>query len=238
MTKVLVSVRDADEATLALQAGVDLIDLKEPRRGALGPVAPDVVAQAIARIAGAAPLSMALGELRDMADPAGRLRETHPGVSYVKIGLAGCETELPRDWRDRWQAAASAAPPHVRLVAVCYADWRTCGAPSPGDVLAHGLRLGCRAVLVDTFDKGRGDLFAAWSGPDLRRFCARIQAAGAVSVLAGSLNLQSLRKVLPWRPDYAAFRGAACAPSREGAIDPGKLAELVLAVGGQTAMKN
>ena len=44
MTRVLVSVRDALEARIALDCGVDLIDVKEPLRGPLG--AADAVAMA------------------------------------------------------------------------------------------------------------------------------------------------------------------------------------------------
>ena len=37
MTRLLVSVRSAEEAEIALAGGADVIDVKEPRRGALGP---------------------------------------------------------------------------------------------------------------------------------------------------------------------------------------------------------
>ena len=36
MTGLLVSVRSASEARVALAAGVDVIDVKEPNRGSLG----------------------------------------------------------------------------------------------------------------------------------------------------------------------------------------------------------
>ena len=34
--RILVSVRDADEADIAVRAGADLVDAKDPKRGALG----------------------------------------------------------------------------------------------------------------------------------------------------------------------------------------------------------
>jgi hypothetical protein len=40
MMKMLVSVRDIDEALAAAQAGADFIDLKDPAAGALGGLAP------------------------------------------------------------------------------------------------------------------------------------------------------------------------------------------------------
>src|SRR5207244_7336185 len=42
MTGLLVSVRSAAEAETALAGGADVVDVKEPRRGALGPADPSV----------------------------------------------------------------------------------------------------------------------------------------------------------------------------------------------------
>jgi uncharacterized protein (UPF0264 family) len=51
-------------------------------------------------------------------------------------------------------------------------------------------------------------------------------------VLGGSLDLASLPEVLAWRPDYVAFRGAACSGPRDGKLDSTRLASLVEAVRG------
>ena len=48
MTRLLVSVRNVEEAQIAIAEGVDLIDVKEPSRGALGAADP-VTLKAIAR---------------------------------------------------------------------------------------------------------------------------------------------------------------------------------------------
>ena len=42
-TRVLASVRSLEEARIALDAGVDINDLKAPARGALGAVEPDAI---------------------------------------------------------------------------------------------------------------------------------------------------------------------------------------------------
>ena len=39
--KLLVSVSNADEAFAAVEGGADIIDAKDPSRGALGPVSPE-----------------------------------------------------------------------------------------------------------------------------------------------------------------------------------------------------
>ncbi len=52
MTLFLASVRDAAEAEMAIGAGADIIDLKDPGQGALGALAPDTIAACVRRVAG------------------------------------------------------------------------------------------------------------------------------------------------------------------------------------------
>ena len=52
MTRFLASVRDAEEAELALETGADIIDLKEPNRGALGAVDEKTVELCVRAVAG------------------------------------------------------------------------------------------------------------------------------------------------------------------------------------------
>ncbi|MDP7303223.1 MAG: (5-formylfuran-3-yl)methyl phosphate synthase, partial [Pirellulaceae bacterium] len=65
MTELLVSVRDANEAQQALAGGADVIDVKEPARGALGAADPEVWHHVRRAIPLDVRLSVALGELTD-----------------------------------------------------------------------------------------------------------------------------------------------------------------------------
>ena len=60
---LLVSVRNAAEATEALAGGASIIDVKEPSRGPLGRADADVTAAIAEAVAGRAPLTVACGEL-------------------------------------------------------------------------------------------------------------------------------------------------------------------------------
>jgi uncharacterized protein (UPF0264 family) len=219
MTRLLVSVRDVDEARTALEAGVDLIDLKEPRRGPLGAVAPDVIRGAVELVEGRLPISAALGELADWhpSDSA----KLPAGLDFAKLGLAGCA--LFADWPQHWEAALALLPTWVASVAVVYADRRAARAPRPLEVLDHGIRLGCRAVLVDTFDKSGPGLIDCWPPAKIEGFVARVQQAGLWAVLAGSIRRAQLPQVLAANPDWIAIRGAVCRPSRKGRLDPALL---------------
>ena len=63
MTGLLVSVRDAEEARHAADAGADLIDIKEPLAGPLGAAAPETIAEIVHVVAGRCPISVALANL-------------------------------------------------------------------------------------------------------------------------------------------------------------------------------
>src|SRR5487761_1630141 len=91
MTRLLVSVRSPQEACLAAEAGVDLIDLKEPRQGSLGCVGLGVARRICDGFAGSRPQSMALGELADWCgDDWKRCAAIPAGIVFAKIGLARC----------------------------------------------------------------------------------------------------------------------------------------------------
>ncbi len=111
-------------------------------------------------------------------------------------------------------------------VAVIYADWQSSMAPTPRDVLAGARRLGCGAVLVDTFDKRGGGLLDLWSPRTLARCVAEVHEAGMLVALAGGLALKSLERILPLMPDLIGVRGAACRGGRAGMLDSDRVRQL------------
>ena len=209
---LLVSVRSADEARVALAGGADVIDVKEPNRGSLGAADAQVVAEVAAAVGEFAPISVALGELLEGQ----RFAAGAAGMAFAKIGLAGCRSRA--DWPARWRAAIAEWPACVRPVAVVYADWQFADAPPPENVLAEAAAIGCPALLVDTWDKSRGTLFDHWAAQDVTQFCRHVRAAGIAVVLAGSLHGESLAAAAACRPDLIAVRGAVCAGGRTGAV--------------------
>ena len=222
MTRLLVSVRSFEEACLAAEAGVDLIDLKEPRHGSLGRVDFDTARQISEHLAIERPLSMALGELAEWSDADWSLiDQIPPGVAYAKLGLAGC-AELP-DWRVLWQRAIRFHPSHCQSVAVIYSDWHEARAPKPESVLDLALENGCRALLIDTWRKDRGNVFAHCDASTTDALFGRAKQYGLLTVLAGSLTSANVDHALALAPDFVAVRGAVCSDSREGALVPDKL---------------
>ncbi|HEY2840713.1 MAG TPA: (5-formylfuran-3-yl)methyl phosphate synthase [Pirellulales bacterium] len=225
-TRLLISVRDCQEARAALDAGADLIDVKEPRRGALGAVDPETLRQIVRTVAGRTPISAAMGELLEDAE---RTAAALPaGVTLAKFGLAGCRDRA--DWPARLAGAVAALPHGAAGVAVIYADNRLADAPAADEVIRHALAVCCRAVLVDTHDKLAGSLLDLWTFDECRRVIEQIRAAGMLAVMAGSLKATAIARLLPLEPDYVAVRGAVCRGSREGSLDGKLLSELVAIV--------
>src|SRR2546428_5082436 len=92
--QLLISVAGPAEARAALRGGADVIDAKDPRRGALGPVSLQRLAAIRAAVAGARPLSAALGDAASEEALAGAVAgAVAVGVAFVKVGFAGVTSE-------------------------------------------------------------------------------------------------------------------------------------------------
>jgi len=223
---LLVSVRDAMEARAALEGGADVIDVKEPNRGSLGPADSATIAAVVDAVAGRAPVTAAAGELVDLIR--GEKLHLPTGIELFKIGLAGCR-DLPH-WKSRWLQTIDSiwpAPSAVaHAVAVVYADWRTAKAPAPEEVLAAAVDSGCPALLVDTWNKSRGGLFDHWTTQDICTLMQATHAHGLLLVLAGSLAGPTLAEAARLMPDLVAVRGAACEAGRTTAVSLARVADV------------
>jgi uncharacterized protein (UPF0264 family) len=231
MTRLLVSVRNRSEALTALDAGADLIDIKEPLRGSLGYAGGATISEIARSVAGRAPTSAAFGELMHQSDTDDAwFDEAVSSIAFAKIGLANCA--LTRDWADRWQRFDRRLPEAIHRVAVAYAD-DAAKAPAFHEIVTQAVRLGCRAVLIDTFNKGSGPLLGHWSRSKVRSSILQIQAHGMLAVLAGGLTEVAIESLLPLAPDLFAVRGAACtAHDRTGLLCAEPIRRLKALLGG------
>ena len=119
--RLLVSVKNAEEAMAALAGGADLIDAKDPAAGALGAVSLDVLRDIHSTVAGLRPVSAALGDAIDEAANRAHARAyALAGASLVKIGFAGVSSRMRVG--DLITAAMRGAAHHADVIAVAYAD--------------------------------------------------------------------------------------------------------------------
>jgi (5-formylfuran-3-yl)methyl phosphate synthase len=230
-TGLLVSVRNRSEALTALSAGAAVIDVKDPRRGALGRADTDEIARVVEAVAGRAPVTAALGELTDLAHLATQhaVDAVPRGVSLFKIGLAGCGNS--KDWPLLWrqlihQSTGSHGETPTKPVAVVYADWKRAHAPEPDLVLSTAIEFECPALLVDTWSKTSGSSFDHWTPESMIPFIQRARQYGLRIVLAGSLGVEQIPQAMALEPDLLAVRGAVCEGGRDGVVSHEKVKQL------------
>ncbi|MBS0265487.1 MAG: hypothetical protein JSS02_26380 [Planctomycetes bacterium] len=226
--RLLVSVRSAAEAALALKGGCDVLDVKEPARGALGMADTSTIA-AIAAVAAAGntpvPVSVALGEACEWSGDRLGL-ELPAGIAYVKLGTAQLHNPGTAHWRfaeaqEKFAVLAAApltAAPH--WIAVAYADHHLAGTIAPEAVADLACDCHCVGLLVDTYSKQQRRLVDWLDAPRLTALGARCRELGLQYALAGRLQLDDLPAVLSAQPEIVGIRSAACRDGeRNGPID-------------------
>ena len=93
--QLLISVRDAAEAQSALAGGADIIDAKDPARGALGAVTLTTLRAIRSAVGDKRPVSAALGDAVDETRVECAAHEAAAaGVAYVKLGFFGTASRL------------------------------------------------------------------------------------------------------------------------------------------------
>ncbi len=218
--RLLVSVRSVAEAHQVLGEPVDIIDIKEPKRGSLGRAEWTEIQSIFDFVAGRRALSVALGELSEWMTSDLSLAEMPP-VSFAKFGMSGLAQEP--QWRLQWQKLWSQMPTGVIPVAVAYVDHQLCQAPAPAEIIDFAVEVGCGVVLLDTFFKRRGRLLDYLTRSQLESLIGRVHAHEMLIALAGSISFDQVPKVADLPADILAVRGAVCGRGRAGLIDAKKI---------------
>jgi (5-formylfuran-3-yl)methyl phosphate synthase len=202
VTRMLASVATQGEVAQALALGADLIDLKDPGRGALGAWPLDAIPAVVRLVGGRKPVSATIGDLpmRPMLLAEAAERTAGTGIDIVKVGFfpggdrAGCI-----------EALGGLARRGVQLVAVLFADRERDLSLVPALAAA-----GFHGVMLDTADKRAGGLRDHLDDAELDRFVRLGRRSGLLTGLAGSLGLDDVAPLAVLRPDYLGFRGALC----------------------------
>lgn len=218
-TLFLASVSDAREAALALACGADIVDLKDPARGALGAVPADQALEALNAVRGRVPVSMTIGDapLEPQSLETALAAAAALSPSYIKIGLFDGDLPACEGMLRSFAARGS------RLVAVFLADRLkadAAGAAAVSALLERLAAIGFCGAMADTAAKGSGGLRAHWPDEFCAFFLEEARRRSLFAGLAGSLTLSDIAPLLALRPDLLGFRGALCAAGRTSALDP------------------
>ncbi len=211
MTLMLASVADAEEAALAAAAGTDIVDFKDPTKGAIAAASQQVVEAGVRAVAGRAQTSATLGDppydAVSLMARARRFREA--GVDMLKLAVDG-------PMLDTLAGSLEALAREGRLIGMLFAD----EAPDFG-LLARLAALGFTGAMLDTRAKGAGRLIEHLDVARLAHFCAIAHQHGLTAGLAGSLEPPDIPRLLLTEPYALGFRGALCKGRLRGAaLDP------------------
>ena len=204
------------EASEAIAGGADIIDVKNPKEGALGANYPWV----IKRIKEITPknieVSCTLGEVPNLPGSISlaALGAASLGVDYIKVGLYGLKTpEEAIFLLQNVNRAAKEFNSKIKVVATGYADAERIGAVDPLLIPEIAHKAQADVAMIDTSVKDGKNLFDYLTQEQLKKFINSTHNFGLEAALAGSLRKQDLPVVYGLGADVAGLRGAACTNS-------------------------
>ncbi|RLE50090.1 MAG: hypothetical protein DRJ31_02470 [Candidatus Methanomethylicota archaeon] len=228
--KVLISVRDREEADIALKAGVDILDIKEPMEGSLGAPSPQAIKQVVDLARNKVEVSAAIGDLDYKPNQASlaALATASLGVDYIKLGMRGISSladgiALVKQVKE----ALSFFNLKPKLVIASYGDYVRAGTLNPKQVLKIAETCEADFFMLDTYIKDGKSLLSFTSLEQLKELIAKSHGLGLKIALAGSLSLDDALKLKPLEPDVLGFRKAACSGNRLDKLSLIKARELV-----------
>ena len=223
-TKLLVSVTNVEEALMALSAGVDIIDLKDPNVGALGALPFSIISEIVLAVNKRAVISSTVGEShQDIANLIEAIQQTSMlGIDIVKIAInLTLANDLLHDV-DFLYLVRQLAENNIKLVAVLFAEHNI-----DLNVLTKLKLLGFYGAMLDTAHKNGKSLIYYHSVNELKNFIKLCQKYQIVTGLAGSLYADSVIKLSNLKPNYLGFRGGVCHNfNRQHTLDINKVLEI------------
>jgi uncharacterized protein (UPF0264 family) len=211
--KLLISPKDEKEAAEAIAGGADIIDVKNPKEGALGANFPWI----IKRIREITPknieVSCTLGDVPNLpgAMSLAALGAATTGVDYIKAGLYGLKTEEDAVYLTRSVTrAVRDFDSSIKVVITGYADASRVGSVNPMLIPDITHKAQADIAMIDTAVKDGKNLFTFLTINQLRSFVDAAHDHGLKAALAGSLKKEDLPAVYALGADVVGLRGAAC----------------------------
>jgi (5-formylfuran-3-yl)methyl phosphate synthase len=205
-----------NEALEAIAGGAQIIDVKNPKEGALGANYPWVIKRIKEVTPKTLEVSCTLGEVGNLPGSVSlaALGAASLGVDYIKVGLYGIKT--PKEAIFLLQNVSRAAKeynPKIKVAVAGYADAQKIGTIDPLLIPEIANKAQVEVAMLDTSIKDGKNLFDYLTSEQLKKFIDLAHGFGLVTALAGSLRKQDLPIVYGLGADIAGLRGAACTNS-------------------------
>lgn len=210
MTQLLVSVSNIDEAKITLGLGVDIIDLKHPAKGALGALALDEVEKIVRYVKKQDDRKLVTATIGDLPMQPDLLAQAVEAlattdVDIIKIGFFTLDTEPAEDYAVCLEALQKLTQRGVKLVGVLFAEYSY-----PNGMISMLKHAGFHGVMIDTVHKNGVTLLEYFSHQEILDVVQRAKEMQLQFGLAGSLQLQHIPLIKPFKPDYIGLRGGVC----------------------------
>jgi (5-formylfuran-3-yl)methyl phosphate synthase len=219
MTQLLISVKNIEEAKVALEANVDIIDLKEPNMGALGALDLNSTVEIVKQVNGHSQVSATVGELHASIDElvADIQLRKNAGVDIVKIAISSFFYQAKF-----YDALIRLTKAGIKVVVVFFADDKL-----DLELLPVLKNAGVYGAMLDTKNKYK-NLLQVQDQQALHLFTLQCHQNQLKSGLAGSLQPQHIDMVVELNPTYIGFRGGVCDNSqRNFALSHDKVLQVV-----------
>jgi uncharacterized protein (UPF0264 family) len=211
--KLLISSADAEEALEAIAGGADIIDVKNPKEGALGASFPWTIKRVTEIAAEKVEVSCTLGDLPNLPGSVSlaALGAAVTGVDYVKVGLGAVKNK--EDAVYLLENAVKAVKDYdsaIKVVAVGYGDAERVGSLSPLLVPEIADKANVDVAMIDTAVKNGRNLFTFLTNDQISRIVRDAHDRGLQAALAGSLRKEQITSAYTLKADIIGLRGAAC----------------------------
>ena len=218
--KLLVSPINVEEADICRLAGVDIIDVKNPKEGSLGANFPWII-QAVKKAVGNIPVSATIGDFNYKPGTASlaALGAAVAGAEYIKVGLYDIHTkEQALDMLVNIVRSVKDYDKNKKVVASGYSDYRRINSISPFELPAIGKKAGVDVVMMDTGIKDGRSTFEFLTEHQLTEFVARARSIGLKTALAGTIKFENIPALKRIQPDIIGVRGCVCGGDRNSTI--------------------
>ena len=228
MAQLLISIKNVAEALVALEVGVDIIDLKDPSVGALGELSVHETSQIVQAIKERKTIDLNASNFTLISATVGEQHidlnhlildiqaRSALGINLIKIAVSSLF--YVEHFSTQMQHLISS---DLKLIAVFFAD-----KPIDFALLDTLKKIGFFGAMLDTQAKQQNLLQVQTTG-GLQMFTKICHENDLKLGLAGSLQTQHIESLIQFNPTYIGFRGGACESlARENNLCRAKVIEI------------
>ena len=222
-TKFLISLKNVDEISNEVIGEVDILDLKNPLKGAIGAWELNNIKRVISIYKNKITISATLGDVFEDKEFLIKLKKFDClGLDFIKFGLLSIDQ---KNLFEKLRIIESKVF-KTNLVCVVFVDIKN-NLNLVNNGLNYFLRCGVKYILLDTFGKKNGDLLNFCKIDYLRKFISKCKKNNIKIGLAGGLKEIQIPLIVKLKPDIVGFRSAICRLNkRNSSIDINKIRKL------------